>query len=151
MLHAGGIIHPSLRDGINEAVAPGRFEIRSFRGHPVILDGAHNGPAAEALVQTLARFYPGTEFTLVTNMLSGHHASDFYQPIKTVARRAIVAPIFNTRARTPVEAQAELAPFFDQVDTVATIAEAFLHAQGPILVTGSNYLVGDAIRFLNDQ
>ncbi len=151
MLHAGGIVDPRINHGINQAAAPGRFEIRNFRGHPVILDGAHNGPAAVALVQTISQNYPGVEFTLITNMLAGHHASDFYQPVSSIARRAIIAPIFNVRARTPNEAQTELAPYFDQIDVLPSISEAFLAARGPILVTGSNYLVGDAIRFLDSQ
>jgi len=151
MLHAGGVTDPGIVDGINNARAPGRFEIRQHNGRTVVLDGAHNGPAAVALIETLAEKFPNQRFTVITNMLSGHHAADFYEPISSIAEHAIVAPIFNIRARSTAEAGEELMPFFSKVDAVSTIGEAFRLADGPVLVTGSNYLVGDAIRFLESE
>jgi dihydrofolate synthase/folylpolyglutamate synthase len=151
MLHAAGITDPSIADGINSAFAPGRFEVRNYLGQLVILDGAHNGPAAGALVETLLERYPGVKFTLITNLLAGHHSADFYEPLTTVVENAIVAPIFNARARSTEEARQELEPYFSSVEVVSTIADAFKQATGPILVTGSNYLVGDAIRFMETK
>ena len=39
--------------GLAQARWPGRLEIRSYRGQPLLLDGAHNPPAATALRQEL--------------------------------------------------------------------------------------------------
>ena len=43
----------AIERGLGQARWPGRLEIRSYRGQPLLLDGAHNPPAAIALRQEL--------------------------------------------------------------------------------------------------
>ena len=43
----------AIERGLGQARWPGRLEIRSYRGQPLLLDGAHNPPAATALRQEL--------------------------------------------------------------------------------------------------
>ena len=45
--------------GLAAARWPGRLEQRSWRGQPLLLDGAHNPPAAQALRRELDRLAPG--------------------------------------------------------------------------------------------
>ena len=45
----------AVRRGLAQARWPGRLEIRTFQGQPLLLDGAHNRPAAIALRQELDR------------------------------------------------------------------------------------------------
>jgi len=152
MLHAAGITSESLAEGISMAVAPGRFEVRQRAGNVVVLDGAHNGPAGASLVETLRQRFGDTRFTLITNMLVGHQIEDFYSVFDGIVDEVIVAPIFNSRARSTAEVREELGHLFPTARAANSVAEAFALAEtGPILVTGSNYLVGDAIRFLDDE
>ncbi len=152
MLHAVGVVSDSLAEGISHAVAPGRFEVRERDGQLIVLDGAHNGPAAVSLVETIHQRYPNTQFTLITNMLVGHQIQDFYSVFDGIVKDVIVAPIFNSRARSTTEVREELGHFFPTALAAGSVEEAFaLAATGPILVTGSNYLVGDAIRFLDHE
>ncbi len=48
-----GIEAGAIERGLARARWPGRLEIRSYRGQPLLLDGAHNPPAALALRQEL--------------------------------------------------------------------------------------------------
>ena len=48
-----GIEAGAMGRGLAQARWPGRLEIRSYRGQPLLLDGAHNPPAASALRQEL--------------------------------------------------------------------------------------------------
>ena len=48
-----GIEAGAIGRGLAQARWPGRLEIRSYRGQPLLLDGAHNPPAATALRQEL--------------------------------------------------------------------------------------------------
>jgi dihydrofolate synthase/folylpolyglutamate synthase len=49
----GGIEAGAIGRGLAQARWPGRLEIRAYRGQPLLLDGAHNPPAASALRQAL--------------------------------------------------------------------------------------------------
>ncbi len=50
----------AIRRGLAEARWPGRLERRRFRGRPLLVDGAHNPPAALALRRELDGGGPGT-------------------------------------------------------------------------------------------
>jgi dihydrofolate synthase/folylpolyglutamate synthase len=54
LVEQGWLIAPdAIARGLARARWPGRLEIRSYRGQPLLLDGAHNPPAAIALRQEL--------------------------------------------------------------------------------------------------
>lgn len=146
---AGGIREPerALRS-IAETRAPGRMECWQYRGVDIILDGAHNGQAAE----NLARSLPEKAYVLVTNMVSGHDPHDFYAPLLPVVEEAHVAPIDFFRA-TPTESMSKELQKLSVAKVVEhpTLGDAIEEAceSGlPVLVTGSFYLVGEAIRWL---
>jgi len=148
--HLGGGLHDLEKaiQSIAQTRAPGRMECWRFQGATIVLDGAHNGPAAESVAKSL----PEKAYALVTNMVSGHDPHDFYPAILPLVEEAHVAPIDFFRA-TPTHTMArEL-----QSLGVATVVEhpalgdAMTEAceSGlPVLVTGSFYLVGEAIRWL---
>jgi dihydrofolate synthase/folylpolyglutamate synthase len=53
------ISEQAIRSGLAAARWPGRLERRRWRGHELLLDGAHNPPAAQALARELAALDPG--------------------------------------------------------------------------------------------
>ncbi len=143
---AGAIRDPShIREGVQSAWLPGRFERRTVRGREVIFDGAHNADAARALVRHL-----GPKVALVTNMVMGHEVEAFYRPFQKCAVRAEVAPIAFSRALTVEQAVAHIRATGIPARGHASVAEALeaaLEEPGAtVVVTGSNYLVGEALR-----
>jgi dihydrofolate synthase/folylpolyglutamate synthase len=136
--------------GAANAFAPGRFQQMVVHGKQVVFDGAHNREAAEALRESLDRSFPGKEIVMVTNMLEGHELLDFYDPLR--ARSAHVVPIDFHRAR-PVEAtEKELRSFVSNVYEHASVGAGVDAAvqeateNDVVVVTGSFYLVGEALR-----
>lgn len=147
-VHAAGVATDpdAIRDGVLNTALPGRMERRQWRGREVILDGAHNGEAAETLARTLA----GRRFSVVAGMVSGHDAARLFKQIADIADAVFLSPIDFHRARNPIELAAELQGIVNVValDSVGEALQA-AHATGlPILVMGSFYLVGEAGRWM---
>ncbi|MEZ0325671.1 MAG: folylpolyglutamate synthase/dihydrofolate synthase family protein [Fimbriimonas sp.] len=140
----------AIRKGAAKAFAPGRFQQVEVGGKAVLFDGAHNGEAAEVLRVSFDRSYPGKQMILVTNMLEGHELRDFYGPL--MARAAHVVPIDFHRARPVSVTAKELKVFVPEVMEHASVGEGLRAAlerateADVVVVTGSFYLVGEALR-----
>lgn len=136
----------ALAEGIATAWLPGRYDRRTVRGRQVIFDGAHNEAAARALLDGL----PPGPLHLVTNMVAGHEVRAFYELFRGRAVAAEVAPIGSPRALSVDAAVEEIQALGIAArghESVEKALEAALGDPGAqILVTGSNYLVGDALR-----
>jgi dihydrofolate synthase/folylpolyglutamate synthase len=137
-------------EGARLAYAPGRFEERTLNGKTVIFDGAHNPEAAEVLRKTLDERFPGKSLILVTNMLQGHELDPFYRPL--AASVAHIAPIDFHRRREVADTARELRPLIEEVREHLSVQDALSAAvaearpQDLVVVTGSFYLVGEALR-----
>ncbi len=145
---AGGIKDSvGLIEGVRSAWLPGRYDVRSIRGVPVIFDGAHNADAAQILVRSL----PGP-VRLVSNMLSGHEVAPFYKEFQDIALGIEVAPIDSPRAMPMEETLKVIRALGIPARAHLTVEEALNTAidagDAQVLVCGSNYLVGDAMRLL---
>jgi len=143
--------------GIAKASAPGRFEVREIEGRIVVFDGAHNGPAAKLLARELKKKFRGRSIHMVTSMLNGHEATDFFREFVGFAKSAHISPIDFFRAK-PIE---EIADAFLELKIPVTT-----HANGSdsltaalrsatdddvVVVTGSNYLVGEVLAGLDSR
>ncbi len=142
----------AIRLGAQRAFAPGRFQREMIDGKEVIFDGAHNSEAAEVLRSSLDQAYPGKQLILVTNMLEGHELAAFYGPLQV--RSAHVVPIHFHRARAVSETATQLRSLVPAVTEHRSVAEglrAAVEQAGPddvVVVTGSFYLVGEALNSL---
>ncbi|MCZ6633572.1 MAG: Mur ligase family protein [bacterium] len=130
---------------------PGRFEVIDPTP-PLVLDGAHNPGAAQALATELGKMAEG--WTFVVGVNEGHDAAGILEAIAPLAREMILTRSSHPRA-LPVEALMKAVP-----DTVSVRCEAnslsFLKAtlpnrkEGkPICVMGSLYLVAQAREVLD--
>jgi dihydrofolate synthase/folylpolyglutamate synthase len=121
-----------------EIALPGRLERRDTE----IRDGAHNPDGARYLVDHLER----GDFTLVVSILADKDANAMLRELRRAGSRLVATRSSSDRALEP-EALAELARrHFPHVETVDDPAEALARAHelgGPVLVTGSLYLLGD--------
>ncbi|MEQ1822464.1 MAG: Mur ligase family protein [Fimbriimonadaceae bacterium] len=135
---------------IASAKVPGRFEVRDIGGQTWILDGAHNRAAAQVLAGSLP-----SGLILLTNMVAGHDALEFYEPILPFVEQVIVCPIDFHRAREVDEIVALLREVCDKpITPTESVADAVRVACGlnsPVLVTGSFYLVGEVGRHLSSD
>jgi dihydrofolate synthase / folylpolyglutamate synthase len=127
-------------EGEVEVALPGRFERRGDE----VWDGAHNADGARWLADRLAR----GDYTVVASILRDKDAPAMLAALATVGRRLVATQSSNGRA-LPAEELAHLARdhFVDVVaepDPGAALARA--REDGPVLVTGSLYLLADLAR-----
>jgi len=126
--------------GLSTAVHPGRMQPLSYRGVWVVLDGAHNPPAARALVEEFAGFHL---------VFGAFPRKDYATVLQTLLPRA-KSVRFTYAAKGALQAEALQreypAPYFE--DPLEALEQAVQRAQkdeNPVLVTGSLYLVGELL------
>ena len=153
---AGAVADKSkVQRGFATAYLPGRFERISFRGKNFILDGAHNADSAAVLGKLLqeANIEPSI---CITGMLTGHSAHDFFGSLHTMVNEFFVTPVDFHRSMDPKELSSNLnelgyrATNYESVQS-AIEAACLTEDANDILVCGSFYLVGEAMRLLQSQ
>jgi dihydrofolate synthase/folylpolyglutamate synthase len=121
-----------------DVALPGRLE---RRGPDEIRDGAHTPEAVDWL---LARIEP-RDWTIVASILRDKDADAMLSRLATAGRTLVATRSTNTRALGADELAARAEPYFERVEAVAepVNALALARALGPVLVTGSLYLLAD--------
>lgn len=92
-----------VRQALIDASLPGRFEELDWKGVLVVLDGAHNLPAAENLAENLKRRSPNAKRGLLLSMLQGHDASEFLAPLAGIFDCAVAVTGTSPRGRRAKE------------------------------------------------
>jgi len=137
-----------LTRGMARARWPGRFQVVSRRP-PVVLDGAHNPDAARALRKAwLSSPWGSQKVTLIFGCLKDKDVRGVIRELSPVVERVVVTGLPSSRACPPEH----LASFWEKKVPVR-VAENFEKAwtfvqnekRTPTLITGSLYLVGEAI------
>ena len=143
----------AVMQGLRNTTLPGRFEQVQILGGPlVVLDGAHNEMAAQALtgpVRALRAAKHVSRVFLVIGMLTGHDPKGVFAALAPLAERIYVCQPQWKRAQ-PVEELANVARQFAShvvvIPDVAEAAQAAIEAAQPndlVLITGSFYTVGE--------
>ncbi len=141
----------AVRTGLACAYLPGRLE--TISAHPtVVVDGAHNEMAAEALAEALrTEFSAGTRrLILIVGLKRNHDPRPFLAPLASLhpARFIATEPSFQPRPASEV-ADAARASGMCNVQIIPNATDAARHAltdaqpDDLICVTGSFYTVGD--------
>jgi dihydrofolate synthase/folylpolyglutamate synthase len=140
----------SVRAALEKVTSPGRMEVVGRRPL-VLLDGAHNPDAAEALAAALADAFAWARLHLVMAMFADKDVEAVTRFIGPLADRAYVCVNSNPRSAPTERVAAALeAAGTGEVEThpsVAQAVQAAMEAADPvdlILVTGSFYTVADA-------
>jgi dihydrofolate synthase/folylpolyglutamate synthase len=146
----------AMSEGLKNVLWPGRFEL--LRSNPdVIVDCAHNGASSKALAQTLMEEYPHRRVILVMGVSQDKDVGAICRSLKEC-----VARIFLTKARHPrahLFTQAEGKNYFGDkpfeiIENLGPALEKALQiadSQDVVLVTGSIFLVAEAMDFLNNK
>ncbi len=141
--------------GLQQVRWPGRFQV--IKGEPkVILDGAHDTASASALVRTVRTLFPDAGITLVLGISEDKDIEGIAAALSTIAARVVLTTAKSPRAAGLEELQRRVSSKFERADvhTAAEVeaalesARALTHKKGIILVTGSLYVVGEAMQAL---
>jgi dihydrofolate synthase / folylpolyglutamate synthase len=151
-----GVTPESIERGIREARWPGRFQVLpARRGWPeIVLDVAHNPAGAWALRSALSERYDNRPLIFVFAAMRDKAISEMTEILFPLADRVIVTRPQNPRAASPEEIQQAASRTGAEIEPVAETGAALDRARsasGPhtvVVVTGSIYLVGEAMRFL---
>ena len=140
-----------VRDGLADVSSPGRIEVIS-RDPLVVIDGAHNPEAFEALSLTMQEEFAGVEWTLVIGAMGDKNIDAMLGSLEGIVVSVVATSAEYERAFVPgqVAAAAERALPGVPVVEVEGVAAAVRHAsaitddRGAILIAGSLYVVGEA-------
>jgi len=144
----------NIRVGLATVSWPGRLQLISrANGQRILLDGAHNLAGAEALREALAQNFAGSRPVLIFGALADKQWSDICRTLGPLAHQICTVPVTSERT-----ASAEaLADAFRSVNPQAevslggSVVEALkaYELEPFIVVTGSLYLVGEALELLD--
>ena len=144
--------------GIRDTHWPGRFQVippsPATCDHQVVLDVAHNPAGAWALRAALSENFPERPLTLIFGAMRDKAIQEMAEILFPVAERVLVTHVNNPRAatvdeliqagmRTGAELHSETS-----VDKALAKAQELSTPQGVIVVTGSIFLVGEAMTAL---
>ena len=142
--------YDAVREALGKATSPGRIEVVGRRPL-VVLDGAHNPDAAEALASALLEAFHWDRLHLVMAMFGDKDVETVAGMIAPIADRAYLTVNSSPRS-APIDrlANAVRESGVTEPETFASVEEAVAAARGAagsedlILVTGSFYTVADA-------
>lgn len=156
---SGSALEKAIANGLRDVCWPGRFQrIRhAATGVEIILDGAHNIAAAEQLLLTWSECYGEARPSILLGALSDKDVSAIVRILAPFARRFLFVPVRNPRTASP-QMLAELAHTYAPgvpgtcYNSMNEALEAFTSEAGDdrLLITGSLFLVGDALASLEN-
>jgi dihydrofolate synthase/folylpolyglutamate synthase len=120
-----------------------------------VLDVAHNPAGAWALRSTLATFYSGRPLTFVFGAMRDKAVREMAEILFPLAERVIVTRANSPRAADPEEIRAAAAHTGAQIESRPEVKAALSRARemtshnGLVVITGSIYVVGEALEYLN--
>ena len=146
----------TIERGIRETRWPGRFEvIPSTDSSPeIVLDVAHNPAGAWALRAALSARYDERPFTLVFGAMKDKAIAEIAEILFPIAERVIAVRADNPRSATPDEIRHAAVRVSTEIIEDSSVAAALRRGReligrnGLMVVTGSIYVVGEAMREL---
>lgn len=148
-----------LREGLARTRWQGRFEIHDVKGVTYIMDGAHNPAGAEALMEALEEQYPDKRRLFVFTSLADKDTETVIQLLIRKGDKVFACEAPTSRTRKPeeigamIKAQKIDAAFMAEPSVKAALEDATKEAGAGdiVLICGSLYILGDAIRFIEEK
>jgi dihydrofolate synthase / folylpolyglutamate synthase len=125
---------------------PARFQ---RVGENLVIDGAHNVPAAESLVATWREVFGERKARLVFGALRDKNPAELLSVLRAIADEIVLVPVNSDRAATSVEMRvASERCGFTPIEE-SDLADALSSGKDqPTLVMGSLFLAGEALALL---
>jgi dihydrofolate synthase / folylpolyglutamate synthase len=144
----------SIEQGIRETRWPGRFQIMSATDSTpeYVFDVAHNPAGAWALRSTLSNCYEDRRVIFVFGAMRDKAIAEMCEIIFPLAERVIATQADNPRSATPQEIRDAAHRTHAEIELSSNVPSALARAKdiagldGVIVITGSIYVVGEAMR-----
>jgi dihydrofolate synthase / folylpolyglutamate synthase len=154
LLHRGGfaISESAIREGLKNICWPGRLE-QVAQDPRIILDGAHNPPAALTLAAALKRTRGNGRLILVLGMMADKDVDAILSRLLPLAQVVIFTQPKYFRAAATADLLRRAAAYSLTALSVPVVAQAIQKAQslaGPrdrIVISGSLFTVGEAKQY----
>ena len=155
-VHFPAITADSIANGIRETRWPGRFQIVPGRGDQpeFVFDVAHNPAGAWALRSTSSSVYEERQLVFVFGAMRDKAIREIAGILFPLAERVIATRADNPRSATPEEIAEAAARTGAEIELTADVPSAIRRAcalsrgDGVVVVTGSIYVVGEAMQAL---
>jgi dihydrofolate synthase / folylpolyglutamate synthase len=146
----------SVERGIRETRWPGRFQVVAPEpGSPeIVMDVAHNPAGAWALRSTLSTCYADRPLTFVFGAMRDKAIGEIAEILFPLAERVVLTKADNPRSATPAEIRAAAVRTSvdirdtENVPCAISKAKQLTGSGDLIVITGSIYVVGEAMREL---
>lgn len=151
----------SKQHGLKTVSWPGRFQrLKLFQDleQEIILDGAHNPAATKQLIATWKELFPHQQCTLIFGALADKEWKNMLSLLQPISAEVVLVPVASPRSVN----LDEMAAHFPMATTFSSLKEALIKKReknllpdtichAPILLTGSLFLVGQALSFLQGR
>jgi dihydrofolate synthase / folylpolyglutamate synthase len=149
----------SIERGIRETHWPGRFQVVPARNNApeYVFDVAHNPAGAWALRSALSTYYSDRQLTFVFGAMRDKAIGEMAEILFPLAERVIVTQADNPRSATAGEIRQAAVRTSTEIEAEADIGSALERARGlagprgVVVITGSIYIVGEAMRLLGTR
>lgn len=149
-----GFGEDAIREGLSRTVIPCRTQY--IPGTPdMLLDGAHNGPAAKSLCRTLERYFPDRKKVLLFACMKDKDYADMAAQLAPRFRQIVLTSVDASRG-ADTRTLKELFDAHTSCDIVDDAREACEKAydiakasDSLLVVCGSFYLAGTVLNFIN--
>ena len=144
----------TMRDGLSRVRWPGRMQLAELpSGQNVLLDGAHNAASAAALRDAVTKEFSGERITLILGVLADKDWEIIARTLAPLADKILLVPV-NSQRTLPPEQLATACRHVNatvSAEVCLSLEEALSRARGEafLLITGSLYLVGEAMERLH--
>jgi len=139
----------AISQGMAKTTWPGRIQWTTWRNHPILIDGAHNGAAAAALRQYVDNL-DCQAVSWVIGMLSTKDHCEIFKTLLRPADKLYLVPVPDPRSADPQQlawlAQSictKLASCQACLDMKAGLEAAVTDSENLTVLSGSLYLVGN--------
>ena len=144
----------SIEQGLRETRWPGRFHVIPASGSSpeYVFDVAHNPSGAWALRSTLSNSYEDRRLIFVFGAMRDKAISEMCEILFPLAERVIATQADNPRSATPQEIRDAAHRTHTEIELSRDVPSALARARaiagtdGVIVITGSIYVVGEAMR-----
>jgi dihydrofolate synthase / folylpolyglutamate synthase len=151
-----GITPGTIERGLREVHWPGRFQVvPPHHGWPeIVLDVAHNPAGVWALRSALSEQFDGRRLIFVFGAMRDKAIAEMAEILFPLAQRVLATRPENPRSASPGEIQKAAQRTSTEIDAAVDVSDALQRARNladpdaVIVVTGSIYLVGAAMRVL---
>ena len=149
----------ALETGLREVFWPGRFQQLVVHGTGLVLDGAHNLHAVRQLATTWREVYGGRSCRLIFGALADKDPSAMLSELMPLASEVSLVPVASPRSFDPskIGLAGEFTGCSQPIPKVYGSLRGGLEglwrqdsdSEAPVLLTGSLFLVGEALSLLS--